>query len=247
MFETKNISKSFGKLAALSDVSFKVEKGEIFGIAGPNGAGKTTLFNIISAIYPPSSGRVSFEGRDITGLKPHQICQLGIARTFQIPTTFQTLNVYDNIRVGATFGPGKPELIPEVLEFLDLNDNQLTLVDTVRRDQQSTVVFSNDAQALLEWRVLPAAGIPLPLLPPDIGAKGHFEHRESAEITVGYQDSGTFHPFTLLLGHATSLVYPGHGAIKASLNLGLDVEDLLSVGLAWRLAFRAAIEAKLTF
>jgi branched-chain amino acid transport system ATP-binding protein len=127
MFETKNISKSFGKMAALSDVSFKVEKGEIFGIAGPNGAGKTTLFNIISAIYPPTSGRVSFDGRDITGLKPHQICHLGIARTFQIPTTFHTLSVYDNIRVGATFGSGKPERIPEVLGFLDLNGRQLTL------------------------------------------------------------------------------------------------------------------------
>ncbi len=126
-------------------------------------------------------------------------------------------------------------------------DNQLTLVETVRRDQQASVVFSNDAQALLEWRVLPAAGIPLPLLPPDIGATGHFEHRESAEVTIGYQDSGTFHPFTLLLGHATSLVYPGHGSIKASLNLGMDIEDLGAVGLAWRLAVRAALEAKLTF
>ena len=77
------------------------------------------------------------------------------------------------------------------------NDNQLTLVETVRRDQVASVVFSNDAQALLEWRVLPAAGIPLPLLPPDIGATGHFEHRESAEVTVGYQDSGdlpSLHP-----------------------------------------------------
>lgn len=128
------------------------------------------------------------------------------------------------------------------------SDNQLTLVETVRRDQVASIVFSNDAQALLEWRVLPAAGIPLPLLPSDIGATGHFEHRESAEVTVGYQDSGsTFHPFTLLFGHATSLVYPGHGSIKASLNLGMDVEDLLSAGLAWRFALRAALEAKLTF
>ena len=127
------------------------------------------------------------------------------------------------------------------------NNNQLTLVETLRRDQTSSVVFSNDAQAVLDWRVMPAAGIPLPLLPNDIGATGHFEHRESADVTVGYVDSGTFHPFTLLLGHSTSLVYPGHGSIKASLNLGMDVEDLLSVGIAWRFAFRAAIEAKLTF
>jgi hypothetical protein len=127
------------------------------------------------------------------------------------------------------------------------DENQLTLVETLRRDQSSAVVFSNDAQALLEWRVTPAAGIPLPLLPSDIGATGHFEHRESAEVTVGWQDSGTFHPFNLVLGHATSLVYPGHGSIKASLNLGMDVEDLLAAGIAWRFAFRAALEAKLTF
>jgi hypothetical protein len=127
------------------------------------------------------------------------------------------------------------------------NSSQLTFVETLRRDQASTVVFSNDAQALLEWRVVPAAGIPLPLVPVDIGATGRFEHRESIDVTIGYNDSGTFHPFTLLLGHATSIVYPDHGSIKASLNLGMDVEDLLSVGLAWRFAFRAALEAKLTF
>ncbi|MDW8226760.1 MAG: ABC transporter ATP-binding protein [Anaerolineales bacterium] len=120
MFEARHISKNFGKLAALVDVSFEVERGEIFGIAGPNGAGKTTLFNVISAIYPPSSGQVFFEGRNITGLKPHQISRLGIARTFQIPTTFHTLSVYDNLRVGALFGAGKPERAEEILEFLGL-------------------------------------------------------------------------------------------------------------------------------
>lgn len=126
MFETKHISKSFGKLAALSDVSFEVEKSEIFGIAGPNGAGKTTLFNVISSIYPPTSGKVFFEGKDITGHKPHQISRLGIARTFQIPTTFHTLSVFDNIRVGAIFGAGKLERVDEVLDFLELRDFQHT-------------------------------------------------------------------------------------------------------------------------
>jgi hypothetical protein len=127
------------------------------------------------------------------------------------------------------------------------DSSQLTLVETLRRDQAASVVLSSDAQALLEWRVTPSAGIPLPLLPPDIGATGRFEHRESAEVTVGYQDAGAFHPFALVLGHSTSLVYPGHGSIKASVDLGMDVEDLLASGLAWRFAARASIEAKLTF
>lgn len=120
MFEARRISKNFGKLAALVDVSFEVERGEIFGIAGPNGAGKTTLFNVISAVYPPSSGQVFFEGRNITGLKPHQISRLGIARTFQIPTTFHTLTVYDNLRVGAIFGAHNPARADEMLDFLGL-------------------------------------------------------------------------------------------------------------------------------
>lgn len=120
MFEARRISKNFGKLAALVDVSFEVERGEIFGIAGPNGAGKTTLFNVISAVYPPSSGQVFFEGRNITGLKPHQISRLGIARTFQIPTTFHTLSVYDNLRIGAIFGARNPARADEMLEFLGL-------------------------------------------------------------------------------------------------------------------------------
>ena len=124
MFETKHISKSFGKLAALSDVSFKVEKDEIFGIAGPNGAGKTTLFNVIIAVYAPTSGQVFFEDIDVTGRKPHQISHLGIARTFQIPTTFQTLSVYDNFRVGAIFGARKLERVQEILEFLNLENRQ---------------------------------------------------------------------------------------------------------------------------
>jgi hypothetical protein len=127
------------------------------------------------------------------------------------------------------------------------NSNELTLVEALRWDQVGSIVLSNDTQAILDWRVEPVAGIPLPILPRDIGATGFFQHRESAEVTVGYQDSGAFHPFTLLLGHATSLVYPGHGSIKATLNLGMDVEDELAVGLAWRFAFRVALEAKLTF
>lgn len=127
MFETQHISKSFGKLAALSDVSFKVEKGEIFGIAGPNGAGKTTLFNVISSIYAPTSGQVFFEDKDVTRRKPHEISRMGIARTFQIPTTFHTLSVYDNLRVGAIFGAGKPEGVQEVLKFLELETRQESL------------------------------------------------------------------------------------------------------------------------
>lgn len=121
ILETRGLSKNFGNLAALANVSFQVEEGEIFGIAGPNGAGKTTLFNTIAGVYPPSSGQVFFEGHETTGLSPHQICHTGIARTFQIPTAFHSMSVYDNIRVGATFGGGRGDRISEIIEFLNLD------------------------------------------------------------------------------------------------------------------------------
>jgi hypothetical protein len=145
-------------------------------------------------------------------------------------------------------GPVLSEISVQAYANLTGQDSgQLSLVETLRWNRVSTSAFSNDAQAVLDWRTMPAAGIPLPLLPSAVGATGHFEHRESAEVTAGWQDAGTFHPFTLLVGHATSLVYPGHGSVKASLNLGMDLEDLPGAGLAWRFAFRAALEAKLTF
>lgn len=122
MLETNGVSKNFGKLAALNNVSFRVEEGEIFGIAGPNGAGKSTLFNIITGIYPPSSGQIKFDGVDITRLRPHQICHRGIGRTYQIPATFHTLSVYDNIRVGATFGGYHKHQVQDILDFLDLSN-----------------------------------------------------------------------------------------------------------------------------
>jgi len=121
ILETRGLSKNFGSLAALVDVSFQVEEGEIFGIAGPNGAGKSTLFKVIAGVYPASSGQAFFEGHDITGLSPHQICYRGIARTFQIPTTFHSISVYDNIRVGTTFGGGREVHVPEIIGFLNLD------------------------------------------------------------------------------------------------------------------------------
>ncbi|UCF95699.1 MAG: ABC transporter ATP-binding protein [Desulfobacterales bacterium] len=124
ILETRNVSKDFGKLAALVDVDLAVAPGEIFGLAGPNGAGKSTLFNVIAGTFPPTAGRIIFAGKDITGLGAHRICHLGLARTFQIPQTFASLSVYDNLRVGATFGGHSDRRIrtriEESLAYLDL-------------------------------------------------------------------------------------------------------------------------------
>jgi branched-chain amino acid transport system ATP-binding protein len=107
LLEVDGVSKSFGALRAVDRVSLTVEPGEIFGIAGPNGSGKSTLFNVISGIpFGPDDGRVAFDGRDLRGLKGHEIARLGLARTFQRETSFDTLSVYDNVLMGATYGLG---------------------------------------------------------------------------------------------------------------------------------------------
>ena len=99
LLEVRALSKEFGGLRALDGVSFAAQEGEILGIIGPNGAGKTTLFNLISGVYPPSSGEMSFQGESILRLKPHQISRRGIGRTFQIVRPFQNLDVETNVLV----------------------------------------------------------------------------------------------------------------------------------------------------
>ena len=135
ILETRKVSKTFGSIEALVDVDMTVDTGEIFGIAGPNGAGKSTLFNVVSGSFPPSTGQIMFDGKDITRLKAHRICHLGLARTFQIPRTFPTLSVYDNVRVGATFGghDGRrfEKRVRESLDFLSLTAFKDTLASNL--------------------------------------------------------------------------------------------------------------------
>jgi branched-chain amino acid transport system ATP-binding protein len=104
ILEGQGVTKYFGGLAAVSNVDFHIEQGEIVGLIGPNGAGKTTLFNLISAALPLSSGEIRFKGQKLNGLKPHQICRMGIARTFQETKVFPNMPVLQNVLVGAFFG-----------------------------------------------------------------------------------------------------------------------------------------------
>ena len=101
ILEVVEATKRFGGLVANEKVTFDVEDGEIVGVVGPNGAGKTTLFNSISGAHPLTEGKVIFDGKDITTMKPYDICKLGIGRTFQIPQSLVELKVYENVLVGA--------------------------------------------------------------------------------------------------------------------------------------------------
>lgn len=97
----EHVGKEFGGLAALNDISFQLQKGEILGIIGPNGAGKTTLFNLITGIFAPSKGQIFFHDRNLLGMKPYQVTKLGLARTFQNIKLFDQMTALDNVMVGA--------------------------------------------------------------------------------------------------------------------------------------------------
>lgn len=123
-----DLSKYFGGLAALNRVDLQVNEGDILGLIGPNGAGKTTLFNVVTGLFPPSSGRVFFTGEDITGLKPHLICLKGISRTYQTARVFPELSALQNALVGSYFGRADRKdwreatlKAEELLKFLGLN------------------------------------------------------------------------------------------------------------------------------
>jgi branched-chain amino acid transport system ATP-binding protein len=126
LLEVNGLYKNFGGVVALNKVVLKVDRGEMVGLIGPNGAGKTTLYNCITGFYKPTSGRVIFDGKDITGLPSHKICKLGIARTFQIPRPFMTLTLFENVMVGA-LGIGlspkeAEEHVKQIISFLMLDE-----------------------------------------------------------------------------------------------------------------------------
>jgi branched-chain amino acid transport system ATP-binding protein len=104
ILEGKKVTKHFGGLAAVHNVDFVINKGEIVGLIGPNGAGKTTLFNLISGALSLNSGVISFKGEEISGLKPHRICKMGVARTFQSVKVFPNIPVLGNVLLGSMFG-----------------------------------------------------------------------------------------------------------------------------------------------
>jgi branched-chain amino acid transport system ATP-binding protein len=104
ILEGKGVTKYFGGLAAISNVDFEVDQGEVVGLIGPNGAGKTTLFNLISAALGLNSGVIRFKGEKISGLKPHQVCRAGVARTFQSVKIFGNIPVLGNVLLGSLFG-----------------------------------------------------------------------------------------------------------------------------------------------
>jgi branched-chain amino acid transport system ATP-binding protein len=158
ILSVEGISKRFGGLRAVTDMSFSVNRGEIFSLIGPNGAGKTTMFNLISSIFGPTAGRITFEGRQITGLPTYRLAPLGIARTFQNLAVFKHETVVNNILVGmharlhtdplsalVFHGRARNEEIrararvEEIIEFLEIEEIRDHMVGTLSYGLQKRV------------------------------------------------------------------------------------------------------------
>lgn len=144
ILEAEGLNKHFGGLAATTAVNIDVRQGEILGLIGPNGAGKTTLFNLLSGALKPDSGTIRFKGIDLTGLKPHQISRMGIARTFQSVKIFSRMSVFNNAFLGHLFGRGHSATASvarketaEILEFVELSQLQdLRATDLILANQK---------------------------------------------------------------------------------------------------------------
>jgi branched-chain amino acid transport system ATP-binding protein len=133
VLEVRNLTKRFGGLTAVSDMSFRLDEGDIVGIFGPNGSGKTTLLNLISGVYLPTSGELVWQGRALVGRKPHEIAEAGIVKTFQNPQLFGELSVFDNVAIAghlrlkrragwrrvATLLPGRRNASADLVERVD--------------------------------------------------------------------------------------------------------------------------------
>ncbi len=110
MLVVEGLVKRFGGFTAVNNVSFKVDQGEILGLIGPNGSGKSTIFNMLSGTFPPTSGSIRFDGKEISGLPPHRIINSGVGRTFQIPRPFRRLTIFENVALAGYYGQGSHSL-----------------------------------------------------------------------------------------------------------------------------------------
>lgn len=140
ILQAENITKRFGGLVAVDDVSLGVREAEIFGLIGPNGAGKTTFLNVVAGVHKPAAGTIRFKGEPITGLRPEAICKKGLARTFQISQPFPKMTALDNVLVAAVFGSRKVGGDPrtqanEQLRFVEFSAPKVTLAHNLNTVQ----------------------------------------------------------------------------------------------------------------
>jgi branched-chain amino acid transport system ATP-binding protein len=240
VLEVRRVSKRFGSLAAVRDVSLTVEKGELRAVIGPNGAGKTTFFNLISGFFPPSMGTIVFDGLDITALPAYRRVAAGIARTFQITEIFPELTVFENVRISAEVTEGfrlRPWIsstertrvrrhVEETLELTGLGGKSHRLVGELSHGDQRAAEI---AMALaLRPRLL--------LLDEPTAGMGDQETHEITQLVRRLHSDGNF--TIVLIEHDMRVVF--HLADRITV---LDQGSLLAEGAPEEIASNEAVQA----
>jgi branched-chain amino acid transport system ATP-binding protein len=208
LLELRGVTRRFGGLTAVDDVSADIARGELVGLIGPNGAGKTTLFNLISGVTPPSAGDVRFEGRSIVGCKPFQVARLGIGRTFQNLRIFPNMTVFDNVSVGAIREAGLADALrrrdhPHARAIGEVSREMLAKVGLERQAGELAANLSYGRRKMLEIARALAGRPKLLILDEPAAGLNDTETRELAHFIENLRAEGTT---ILLVEHDMGLV-----------------------------------------
>jgi branched-chain amino acid transport system ATP-binding protein len=240
VLEAVNVSKRFGSLVAVRDVSLCVRKGELRAIIGPNGAGKTTFFNLLSGFFAPSAGTIAFDGKDVTALAAHRRVALGMARTFQITEIFPELTVFENVRIGAESACGyrlRPWLgRAERAKVRERVDETLELVGLAGKAQRLVGELAHGDQRAAEIATALSLKPHLLLLDEPTAGMGDQETYAITQLVRRLHRSGAF--TIVLIEHDMRVVF--HLADRIMV---LDRGSVLAEGTPSEIAASAAVQA----
>jgi len=240
LLQLHNVSRRFGALKALTDISIEVQPGELRAVIGPNGAGKTTLFNLISGFFPPSEGQITFDGRPIQTVNPGELVKRGIIRTFQITEIFRSLTVYENLRIAVEVAQGvnlRPWMGRALRKRIDDHvDELMHLVKISGKADRVTGEMSHGDQRVVEVGIALARRPKLLLLDEPTAGMGDEEtHHMTALIRDLNKNQGIA---TLFVEHDMEIVFGIADRITV-----LDNGTLLAEGTADEIANNARVQA----
>jgi len=222
ILRTTGVGKVFGKFVALNNISAEFPKGAITSIIGPNGAGKSTYFNLLSGAFPPSSGRVEFEGRDVTGLPQHQFAHMGVAKSFQITNVFPKLTTRENIRIGLQALVSRYEMWrprARLHELTEQADELLALVGLWESRERAARTLAHGEQRALEIGMALASRPRLLLLDEPTAGMSPEETRTMMDLIVKLASERTVilveHKMKLVLGISDRILVLHHGELLA--------------------------------
>jgi branched-chain amino acid transport system ATP-binding protein len=227
LLQVENVSKRFGGLLAVSEVTFDLPEGQILGLIGPNGAGKTTLFNCINGVYPPTQGRVIFRGTDMTGWQPYDVVRLGLARTHQIVRPLQELTVLENVMAGACYGHEQRS----INEARDIADEVLQFVGLINRRDQLALSLNVAQKKRLEMARSLAARPYLLLLDEVLAGLNPTEIAEMVQVVLKIREHGVTiliieHVMHALMNVSDRVIVLDHGELIAEGTPDEIVNDL---------------------